>query len=620
MKRVLFVPFLFLSLYGLHAQNSPPVGVNDTIYGRHGFNHSVNVLRNDYDPDGDSIMFWDYGPGGMIEVSDSVLMFPYREDVSFLKKTFQSNIYRIQDEHGNWGLESWARIYLGYTNPLFDSLSINNINARFWACASMFDRLEDSDGDYRFFETPKGSNLSTMSNFRLLMAGKDENDKIHSVYEWESLGEFLIPGPYANNYDSLYRLRWFDIWKISKAEIDFHRSHWSEGGYEASEAITTWPGSGDPENGESLKIAPYVDYNNNGFYDPLQGDYPLINGDQAIFFVKHEFVNQERDYGFTPMGIELKGLAYAFDCPEDSALNNTIFLRYQITNTSDTNYHDVFCGFRSDFQLGYAWDNYSGCDTVLDSWFVYNGKEEDLHNDVGYGLHPPAQGIVLLNKNLDHYIIDWDNYVSNDQDAWLRLQAYWDEDQHLTYGGKGFFGSQPVNHIFPDNPLDTLSGWTELTAATIPSRRAGWGSFGPLEFNKGDVITIDLAFPVARDYQGNNLTSVKLLKERIEKLKYYYDNDTLPCGGSFAGKPENLFSDLQLSVFPNPASNMLFIQSKHKQSNSKYSLFDTYGCILSRGMLQGDFQQIDISDLSPGFYLLHLRNGTKTKSFKIIKQ
>jgi len=36
--------------------------------------------------------------------------------------------------------------------------------------------------------------------------------------------------------------------------------------------------------GQSEKIAPFYDNNNDGIYDPMAGDYPQIKGDQALFF------------------------------------------------------------------------------------------------------------------------------------------------------------------------------------------------------------------------------------------------------------------------------------------------------------------------------------------------
>ena len=66
-----------------------------------------------------------------------------------------------------------------------------------------------------------------------------------------------------------------------------------------------------------------------GFYNPNDGDYPLIKGSQAIFFI----YNSERSFGLLASG-KIKGLAYAYGNSADSALENTIFIDYEIINRS----------------------------------------------------------------------------------------------------------------------------------------------------------------------------------------------------------------------------------------------------------------------------------------------
>ena len=48
-------------------------------------------------------------------------------------------------------------------------------------------------------------------------------------------------------------------------------------------------------------------------------------------------------------------MAYAFNEPADSALNNTIFLHYQIINRSTDTYDSVYIGFFDDIDIGLAW-------------------------------------------------------------------------------------------------------------------------------------------------------------------------------------------------------------------------------------------------------------------------
>ncbi len=62
------------------------------------------------------------------------------------------------------------------------------------------------------------------------------------------------------------------------------------------------------------------------------GDYPIIRGDQAIFLVFNDSLNLHTSSQGGILGIEIAGMAYAFDKPDESTLFNTIFFHYDVTN------------------------------------------------------------------------------------------------------------------------------------------------------------------------------------------------------------------------------------------------------------------------------------------------
>ena len=66
-------------------------------------------------------------------------------------------------------------------------------------------------------------------------------------------------------------------------------------------------------------------------------------------------------------------------------------------------------------------------------------------------------------------------------------------------------------------------------------------------------------------------------------------------------------------VYPNPTANRIFIQS---DSITKAELFDLMG----RKVIETNQDQIDLSNISIGSYILQVTTQNKTQSFKIIKQ
>ncbi len=610
--------FIIIAPVMLVSQNHLPVANNDTIEAYPGDSVTVNVLKNDYDPDGDSIYIFN-ALGGKVE--DSTITY----HLNFGDSYFQNKLlkaYMIKDEHDTlpYG-QSWAIVVINILGDYGDSLDINNINAGINNTGVLFNNPdEESYGGH--FQVPKQSQLNSIFKSLFWVAGRDDNNQInasttllHDVPYW--------PGPIAHQYDSLYDVKWYNIWKLNKEDIAYHREHYNDPGYLPIKNILTWPGNGDTDNGEPMKIAPFQDINNDDIYNPFDGDYPAIKGDQAVFWV----MNDERyvitnDEDKNHLGVDIHGLAYAFDCPIDSALHNTLFINFKVLNRSDTNYNDVFLGLFTYFQLGNFSDNYSGSDTILNTYFVYNGTPCDCSSDsIYYGNHPPAQGVTFLNERMFAFLNYWDYYPYYPNTMHMAMQAILKDSSHLTYGHDGFNGSIPINYHFPDDPKDTLSGWTELTAGLPPSWSTGLGSVGPFELNSGQEISIDIAFPFALDYEGNYLTSVDLLKERISLLQEYYDSDTTPCGGNFSGLEDNENNKIYLEVFPNPFRDKIFVTGLPQTGNCRYAIYDLYGRTMLSGSLNSkNSAMIETNNINSGFYILILTDNDNRYSFKTIKQ
>ena len=78
-------------------------------------------------------------------------------------------------------------------------------------------------------------------------------------------------------------------------------------------------------------------------------------------------------------------------------MNNTVFFSYKIFNRSSHTYNDTYIGLFTDFDIGYANDDYVGCDVSRGAYYGYNSDSIDGSGEPGsYGDVIPAQGIVIL--------------------------------------------------------------------------------------------------------------------------------------------------------------------------------------------------------------------------------
>jgi hypothetical protein len=82
---------------------------------------------------------------------------------------------------------------------------------------------------------------------------------------------------------------------------------------------------------------------------------------------------------------------------------------------------------------------------------------------------------------------------------------------------------------------------------------------------------------------------------------------------------ENFESTLEISVFPNPSSDDLFIQTTYFEGLN-YELYDAQGKLVLEGALTEETTRLSISKLAPAQYNLSIRSGKQlNKTFKLIK-
>ena len=282
-------------------------------------------------------------------------------------------------------------------------LDTNDISASINSNGILF-----KNGSLPGFEVPKGSGKHTIYMNNIWIAGLDGSSQLHTTAQTylQSFGPDFFYGPIATDYNEAnYLAKYNSVWKVNKSTIDYHITHYNSGGYVVPASIANWPGSGNVANGEASHLAPYYDANSNNIYDPANGDYPIIRGDQAVFFMINDDKTAHGNGGLK-FGIEVHGMAYSFANPNDSALKQTVFVNYEIFNRSVVNYHNVYMGSWSDMDLGNANDDYVGCDSLLNLLYTYNGYGNDGSGLPGqYGTNPPAQGAVWLNHSSQNVCI-----------------------------------------------------------------------------------------------------------------------------------------------------------------------------------------------------------------------
>lgn len=684
---LLAVPFLSFS------QNNAPVAVNDTFYVD--FNDSLEfyeligfgLASNDSDPDMDqlwidSIIYNGSATISLDSITSGVIKFKYNSAIGYVG--VDSARYILKDR-GFPNLFDTAWVYFYVKNPEYAYLDMNNIAARF----GLYGLFQDKVNAIASFNVPKQQSpndpkLTTMFAANLWLSGKLQ-DSVHlnaetfgTSYGYNDPFEFKAPsGPIMDSAEyPEYSYKWDRLWKITSADIDYHKNNYMNSGYQPIEVIKNWPGNGDVSKGQAYQLAPFFDNNNDGFYDPLAGDYPLIKGQQAVYFI----YNDIRWQALTdkPMNTEVHYMAYAYNCPQDSALFNTIFIDYTIYNRSVNTYDSTYVGFWADLDIGGSTDDFVGCDVMRNSFYAYNGDPNDEGgNGVdGYLTHPPAQSVTLLkgvqqdNDGIDNSfgvnpnesvngtgfgdaIIDneyWglehfmaysigngqfpgDGDPINTADYYNYMRGRWRDGGQMVWGGNGSPTPGPdtiIKYMYPDtsDPYFYSTGgipvpaWSESNSGSQPGDRRGIGSTGPFTFSPGARIDISLAFVFGRDYQNTgNLAGVAVMQERVDSIRSYYENGftTTACGLTLSVNEEEL-PENDLVIYPNPFNETMTIEYELENRTGKLRVISMVGQVVHTQAVNSYRTTLDLSELSNGIYFVQVMDGSKIVTKKVLKQ
>lgn len=462
-------------------------------------------------------------------------------------------------------------------------LDINNVRCMLYNGGDMW---WDLVGNPRY-EIPKGSGKHSMFAASLWIGGLDAADQMRvAAQTYRQDGYDFWPGPLNQNkaeVDNVVCSNWNKMFVITKAEIDDFRADFAAGtvNFAKYPAIQDWPAKGSTYdkdidgdaidvaifNGEEVYAAPFVDVDGNALeYNPANGDYPEIKGDQAVFWIINDKGNVHTATGGQPIGIEMHILAFAFTTA--NAINNMTFYDQLVINRSSTVLKNTYMGQWVDADLGFYMDDFVGCDTVRGLGYVWNSDNDDnLPN--GYGSAPPAIGVDFFkgpiadyrdgvdndkDGNVDNMEIDpvtgdttWgeeliimSKFVYYNNDFSLKgnpetathyynyLRGIWKDGTPMVDNGRdaypGTASGTPTNYIFPGSVCNQ-EGWIEGPgfAGTAASDRRFLQSAGPFTLQPGAVNEIITGVVWARGSSNTNSVCELLIADDVAQA--LFDND-----------------------------------------------------------------------------------------------
>jgi hypothetical protein len=316
-------------------------------------------------------------------------------------------------------------------------LALNNVNALLEAGGSLW---LDRSTDVGTYFVPAESNNSCMYAGSLWLAGVDVNNQLKVAAHQYKQGNDFWTGPLStvagsgngadirdfgpaeiepdvcDQYDKFFVTTRLEIsefrgWFRCGEDPDCNQAI-DYAGYTIPTSILEWPAHGDMGRFQDFYLAPFYDYNDDGVYNPNDGDYPkydldsefdcsdptnraarAIFGDVNYWWVFNDKGNIHTETNGDPIGMEIRAQAFAFATNDE--VNNMTFYNYELINRSTQTLTDTYFGQWADTDIGGYNDDYVGCDVSRGLGFCYNGDNYDnaVGSANGYGTSPPAIGI-----------------------------------------------------------------------------------------------------------------------------------------------------------------------------------------------------------------------------------
>jgi len=317
----------------------------------------------------------------------------------------------------------------------FEWLDINNVRARVNAGGDMWWDLPGGTGSKYYI--PKAGSATSMFAGSLWIGGLDINNQLKlAALRFRQVGNDYWTGPLTVDgtaaIDEVTCSQYDRQWKITRAVVDEFLAHTDpitgafipDEEYTIPKEILEWPAHGDVSKNQSYYLAPFYDVDGDGEYNPLAGDYPyydidnslcqtrtptmdesiegviwgsvladqVIKGDQTIWWVFNDKGNFHSETGGSAIGMEIRAQAFAFATNDE--VNNMSFYSYEIINRSTFELTETFFAPWVDTDLGYARDDFVGCDVGRGLGYCYNGRAVDGSGEPeSYGDQPPAIGV-----------------------------------------------------------------------------------------------------------------------------------------------------------------------------------------------------------------------------------
>ncbi|MES2387984.1 MAG: T9SS type A sorting domain-containing protein [Bacteroidota bacterium] len=555
-----------------------------------------------------------------------------------------------------------------------DTANGNSIEASISSSGLSFASWGTGTGFFR----PRGSNPAKNLIFSASLWGAGRNSADTTAVQYfagtfnQGGGIFWWPGPILgrDSTSTEHCSAWNHVFKIKRSETEAFRNAFNRGqilnAFNVPPAVATWPGRGNtiirsfiPDfPAIQTEQAPFIDADNDGVYNPLNGDYPDFQGEQALYTVVNSIGNIGGRSGDTlRVAWEYHNLVWQIKAA--GVLDSTLFIKSTIINKSAYTIKNFSLGQWNDFDIGFFGTNYAGSDYGRSAAYSYRTDIDSAPG--GYGRSQPYIALKILTgispdlndgKDNNHngqtdepgetFLPNIAQYYSNGSggvygdpsralDYYNYLQGNWKNGKPATYDnrqgtssivgcgttpcvkagfvfpGKSLMGADcPISAQYPGS---NCSEWSELTARTSAADRRMLIAMSGFTFlpNSEKKITMAYNFGIGSTVES----SLRRMEIALDSLQLLYNS------GIVTGNRHVFSNSADPQLYPNPSGGQMpFLKSGGKALVKVYNIqgSELYSANMEAGQAMPDH------NLPAGLYLVHILSGKEMKTIKWVKE
>jgi hypothetical protein len=479
-----------------------------------------------------------------------------------------------------WVLSSAALTAQNVESAVFH---INNVKAVIQSNGALFHAGQN--GGFIAPYEPGMPELSTMRAAGVWMAGLDPAGNLRGavhLYGENGRADFQPGTVDPDTGDPTDLVTGF--YRVTRADILEHIADFEDNGVidNPNPRVFGWPARGNAffssyHDGAMLPntsqgLAPFLDYNGTGHYDPDGGDHPTVEirncwnepagviPDEMLWFVFNDN-RLHTESGMPAMKVEIQCTVFGFNC-EESPVGNTVFVLYKIINRGLEDLDAAYFGLFADFAIGNPDDDFFGSDASRSLIFGYNGDDDD---EGAYGVNAPVMAVDMLRGPvavIDNALVELPlaHVMPVEPGSLTSGESFY----NLLSGSYADGAPAPNNGFFYDGNPTVPGEWSEVEEGNAPGDRKTVSSYGPFKLQPGAVNELIAAFTFYRAPGATPADNLQLMYEQADEVQALFDNcfdpDTAPpCTAVPTSVRPGKKNAATLKAFPNPFSSELAV-------------------------------------------------------------